>query len=185
MAPRYDATNWRTKLRMAKVKMSDEEVGLYLAHYAETGLGYAASRVAGVHYHTIQAMRKNDKDFDAECAVAEQCYAEKVGQVIRDWSFKGIHRISYDRNGEVVGSCHEPAVKMIEMEAKRTTPGYRDRSHLDVDVKHGGVLVVPAFVSPSAWVEEVQADEVTKLSPMAKVIEHQDNNKQTKNKDTE
>lgn len=170
-APHYDATNWRTKLRMSKVRMSDDEVAIYLEHYADHGLGYAAAREAGVHYHTIQTMRKNDPDFDTECAVAEACYAERVGQVVRHWTFNPIVKESYDRNGELVGRITEPAVKMIEMEAKRTTAGYRDRSHLDIDVKHGGVLVAPSFVSPSDWVKQVEANEVDKRSPIVLALE--------------
>ena len=162
---RFNATNWRTKVQMARVKMDDPTKELFLEHYAEFNRKSDAAHHAGVSWHTYKLQRKEDAEFGRACEACEQHYRDKVAGVVHDWVMSGVTKKSYNRDGEIIFEQHEPSVKLIELEARRIDESYRDNRHVDVAVSQGGVLVAPAAITPNEWVKEVEKSNTDKPSP--------------------
>lgn len=54
--------------------------------------------------------------------------------------------------------------RMLELEAKRTNPGYRDKQTIDMN-HGGGVMVAPAKISAEDWIKELREDNKTRRPP--------------------
>ena len=64
----------------------------------------------------------------------------------------------------VPAAVHKYSDRMLEMEAKRVEPAYRDKGTLDLNHK-GGVMVAPAAKTPTQWVQDQEKDNETKQRP--------------------
>lgn len=122
---------------------SDRKKVLFLSLYARTNRMGDSAAAAGVTLSTVRSHMQTDPDFGEAVVASEQEYRDHVVALIQDLAFNGTEKINYDRNGNVISTEKIYPYKLIELEAKRVEPGYRDRQDLNIGFT-GGVLVAPA-----------------------------------------
>ena len=157
---------------MANAKRTPKLEQIILEELARGGNKTEAVTAAGVTLPTLRNWRKDDKEFNAACETALEAYAESLQAEVRrrgrdGWMepvfFRGQLALVplMDSAGQIVyddektdddgnkmpvmvpAAIRKYSDRMLELEAKRQIPEYRDKHEVDHHVT-GGVLVVPA-----------------------------------------
>lgn len=177
-----DQINWRTKLQDGRIKFDDEQKAIYLVEMRAHGLKGRSAEAAGVTNTCVQKHRKNDPEFDEGVDEAIEFYRGYIAAEVRrrgaeGWEepmfFKGVRMIEpvMDEKGvPVMDDKGKPVFKfatitrfsdrLLELEAKRIDPTYRDKTTIDLQGTGGGVLLAPAGMTPEEAVarnEELNA----------------------------
>lgn len=138
--------NWRTRIISQRTKFDEEAKGRFIDSYKEFARIGDACAAAGITRATYQRHLKQDDDFAEACMAAEEEYRAKLIAHHQDLVFNGTKKVTYDRNGNVVGEEQIYPIPLIQMELRKHDEGYRDKKEMDVNVS-GGVLVAPADVA--------------------------------------
>jgi len=113
----------------------------FLTYLAATGMHAHAAVYAGVVPKTIIEHRHADPEFDDRVLAAESWYRETIQSEVRRRATGYKKPLSYQ--GKLTGdTVEEYDSKMLELEARRVEPGYRDKAAVDVNVAPGGVVAV-------------------------------------------
>lgn len=135
--------NWRSKIKMSRIKFGDAEKGIFLETYRKWGRMGEAAAAAGVSTQSVRKAIDEDEDFAEALMMAEEEYREKLIGHHQDLVFNGTIKKSYDRNGNIVSEETIYPIRLIELELKKHDPGYREKQ--EISHKHsGGVLIAPA-----------------------------------------
>jgi hypothetical protein len=142
---------WRTKVKMTRVKMDDRAKGAFLEEYAKWGRMGESAQAAGVSSQSIRKALEDDEDFAAAMLIAEEHYRDKLIGHHQDLVFNGQEKNTYGRDGSLISTERIYPIRLIELELKKHDSGYRDKQ--EVAVSHsGGVLVAPAEMGTiEAW----------------------------------
>lgn len=188
-----DQTNWRRRLQQAKIKFDDEAKEVYLTTLADCGLKGEAARMAGVCQATVGNHLENDEEFAEAVKEAIEEYSDKISATVRRRGSEGILEPVYQKGARVIdyllnedGSVAkdpetgEPVLvpatirkfsdRMLELEAKRVNPGYRDKTQVDMDVTGGVLLVRPQFTPEE---EDAEADRANAEARERRRLQHQ------------
>jgi len=134
---------WRTEIRMSRIKFDDKAKEIFLREYAKWGRMGEAAAAAGVSPQTVRAHLEDDEDFAEALIMQETEYQEKLIGHHQNLLFNGTTKKSYDRNGNLVSEETIYPIRLIELELKKHDEGYRDKQ--EVKVNHtGGVMIAPA-----------------------------------------
>lgn len=135
--------NWRSKIKMSRIKFGDAEKGVFLETFRKWGRMGESAAAAGVSTQTVRKAIDEDEDFAEALMMAEEEYREKLIGHHQDLVFNGTIKKSYDRNGNLVSEETVYPIRLIELELKKHDPGYREKQ--EISHKHsGGVLIAPA-----------------------------------------
>lgn len=135
--------NWRSKIKMSRIKFGDAEKGIFLETYRKWGRMGEAAAAAGVSTQSVRKAIDEDEDFAEALMMAEEEYREKLIGHHQNLVFNGTIKKSYDRNGNLVSEETIYPIRLIELELKKHDPGYREKQ--EISHKHsGGVLIAPA-----------------------------------------
>ncbi len=117
----------------------------FLAVLETAGSFQAAADAVGVDVKTAYNARKADAEFDAMCESARARYADSIrAEVRRRGVFGWVEPVF--QGGTQVGLVRKYSDRLLELEAKRVDPAYRDKVALEHSGGIGitaGVLVVP------------------------------------------
>jgi hypothetical protein len=164
--PVADQTNWRRKLQAGSIKFDDAAKEIFLAEYAEHNRKKHAATAAGVSVITVTLHCKNDPNFAHAYDEAQAAYRDKfVEHAIGDLAFKGNPIMRATKEGVVYEEKREFPVPLIAMELKRIDAGYRDKQEVNL-TGGGGVLVVPAAMTPAEWVADQARKNEERQNPM-------------------
>jgi hypothetical protein len=143
--------NWRSKIKMSRIKFGDAEKGIFLEVFRKWGRMGEAAAAAGVSTQCVRKAIHEDEDFAEAVLIAEEEYKEKLIGHHQNLVFNGTIRKNYDRKGNVVSEETIYPIRLIELELKKHDPGYREKQ--EVSVNHsGGVLIAPAeMASVDDW----------------------------------
>jgi hypothetical protein len=134
---------WRTYIRMSRVKFDDEAKARFLDEYRKWGRMGESAAAAGVSKQTVRKALEDDEDFAEAVMACEEEYKDKLIAHHQDLVFNGQEKISYDRNGQIVSKEQIFPIRLIELELKKHDRGYREKIEQEITHK-GGVLVAPA-----------------------------------------
>lgn len=134
---------WRTFIRMSRVKFDDEAKARFLDEYRKWGRMGESAAAAGVSKQTVRKALEDDEDFAEAVIACEEEYKDKLISHHQDLVFNGQEKVSYDRNGNIVSRETIYPIRLIEMELKKHDKGYREKIEQEITHK-GGVLVAPA-----------------------------------------
>jgi len=135
--------NWRSRIKMERIKFDDKAKGIFLNEYRKWGRMGESAAAAGVSTQCVRFHIDQDEEFAEALMMAENEYQDKLIAHHQDLVFNGTERNSYDRNGNLVSTETIYPIRLIELELKKHDKGYREKQELEV--KHsGGVLVAPA-----------------------------------------
>lgn len=137
---------WRVKIVSQREKLNDEAKQIFLQQYAEHARMGHSARAAGVSPQTVRRHIEIDPDFAEACVTAEHQYRDRLIEHHQNLVFEGMTKVTYDRQGNVVGEEKIYPIRLIELELRKHDEGYRDKREVDVKVS-GGVLVAPADVA--------------------------------------
>lgn len=157
---------WRTVIRMSRIKFDDKAKEVFLVEYAKWGRMGEAASAAGVSSQTVRKAMEDDEEFAEAMMMQEEEYRDKLIGHHQDLVFNGTLKKSYDRNGNLVSEERQYPIRLIELELKKHDKGYRDKQ--EVAVTHsGGVLVAPAETkSIDDWEERFgKAKDITPVVP--------------------
>lgn len=135
---------WREVIRMSRRKFdNDFAKGRFLEQYARWGRIGEAAAAAGVSTQTVRKAMEDDEEFAEAVMIAEEAYREKLIAHHQDLVFNGTEKITYNKEGAIVGTEKIYPIRLIELELKKHDKGYRDKQEVDITHK-GGVLIAPA-----------------------------------------
>lgn len=134
---------WRTFIRMSRVKFDDDAKARFLNEYRKWGRMGESAAAAGVSKQTVRKALEDDEDFAEAVMACEEEYKDKLIAHHQDLVFNGQEKISYDRNGNVVSREQIFPIRLIELELKKHDKGFREKIEQEVTHK-GGVLLVPS-----------------------------------------
>lgn len=165
-----DQTNWRIKMQTSRLKFDDPQKQVYLAELRLTGRKGRAAQAAGVCGNTVDKHRDSDPDFAEAAAEAVETYNDHIAQHVHDagtigdlkpvfYKGKRMTEPILDENGvhlkDPKGELRwrfvevwEKNYRMLEIEAKRGDPTYRDKTSIDLNTTGGGVILAPAGTTP-------------------------------------
>lgn len=157
---------WRTVVRFSRRKFdNDFAKGRFLEQYAKWGRIGEAAAAAGVSTQTVRKACEDDPDFAEAVMIAEEAYREKLIAHHQDLVFNGTEKITYGKEGQIVGMERIYPIRLIELELKKHDKGYREKQEVDITHK-GGVLIAPAEMNT--------IDDWEKRFAQAKVIESEE-----------
>lgn len=165
--PISDQTNWRKKLAPGRIKFDDEAKELFLAAFAEHGRKKHAAMAAGVSVLTVVNHCKNDPDFAHAYDEAQAEYRDKfVAKAIEELAYHGIPIYKVNQvTGEMFEERREHPVRLLEIELRRIDATYRDKQEVNL-TGVGGVIVVPAGMTPSEWVADQAKKNESRVNPL-------------------
>ena len=138
------------------VKWTQQVCASVLNHIVNYGVVAHACLSQGVSYRTFKDLIKAYPAFEKLKAEARELYRDKVSRAVHNRAIVGWLEPQFFK-GEFCGYIRKFSDRMLEMQAKRYVPEYRDKSAVDVNVK-GGVLVVnPGDIEDKeAWLDEMR-----------------------------
>lgn len=127
-----------------------------LNHIVNYGVLCHACLSLGVSYRTFGVLVKTYPGFKALKEEAQDLYRDKVSRAVHNRAIVGWLEPQFHK-GQFCGYIRKFSDRMLELQAKRYVPEYRDKSAVDVNVK-GGVLVVnPSDIEDKdAWLDEMR-----------------------------
>lgn len=102
--------------------------------------------------------------YNKDGRVYEPVYDERTGQMqrravtveVKDPKTGEIRQEERDELVMVPAFVREFSDRLLELEAKRVEPTYRDKSTIDLNTGGGGVLVAPAGMTPEQWIANAE-----------------------------
>jgi len=134
---------WRTEIRMSRIKFDDKAKEIFLLEYAKWGRMGESAAAAGVSPQTVRKAMEDDEEFAEALYMQEQEYQDKLIGHHQNLLFNGTTKKSYDRNGNLVSEETIYPIRLIELELKKHDKGYRDKQEIAVN-HSGGVMIAPA-----------------------------------------
>ena len=142
----------------APTTFTAEKLAMILNEICNTGVAGLACVTCGVGVSHFRRLRAEHEELQAITDEAMSIYHERLRYTIHNKAVDGWEEPVFYK-GEEVGSVHKFSERMLEMQAKRHMPEYRDKSQMDVNVA-GGVLVVHAPVmSREEWLKQHESQE--------------------------
>lgn len=163
--PVANQTNWRDKLEATRIKFDDEQKIVYANALAGHGLKGRSAQTAGVCMQTVRKHLENDPDFAELVEEALETYRDKFVDHLTTLAYDGVLVKKYNKEGELIEERIDYPIRLIELEAKRVEPGYRDKQQIDINTGNTGVLLAPADKTPEQWVREALEENKTKQPP--------------------
>jgi hypothetical protein len=166
----------RKRLRLTRKGLfGDREKMLFLSIYSKTNRMMDACDAVGVSPMKVREHIKTDEEFGQAVMEAEQAYRDHVVALIQDLAFNGREKVNYDRNNNVISKETIYPIRLIELEAKRVEPGYRDKQEVNIGIT-GGVMVAPASLGTiEEWEKQFGAKKIVDASfeevPMDNLVE--------------
>lgn len=183
---RADQTGWRQKLQQSRIKFDDDQKDIYIEALEQHGLKGRAAETAGVCRQTVGDHLENDEGFKLRYGAALEKYRDTIAEEVKrrgqaGWDepifHKGVRALEPVLNpdgttmledGQPIyryASIRKFSDRLLELEAKRVDPAYRDKQTIDLNQTGGGVLVAPADMTPQEWIEQQKIENAKKLAP--------------------
>ena len=111
-----------------------------LNHIVNYGVLAHACLSQGVSYRTLELLQKDYPAFAALKVEAQGLYRDKVSRAIHNRAITGWLEPQFHK-GQFCGYIRKFSDRLLELQAKRYEPEYRDKSAVDLNVT-GGVLAI-------------------------------------------
>lgn len=135
-----------------------ENARAYLDRVAETGCLSRSAVDVGLRPGSVNKWRETDEEFEAGVQESLELYRDSLRAEIRRRGRDGYDE-PLTHKGEKTGqTVKKYSDKLLELEAKRHDPTYRDRVTVDANVK-GGVLVVAPIPTEEEFLRKVEAGD--------------------------
>ena len=157
-----------------RIKFDDAKKDEFCELLAKSGRIYAAAAAVGFNTRTIKLHRKTYPDFDEEVNEALAAYADRVRSQVARLGVEGVlepmtGRVGKDKDG-VIAYRRVWNTRMLELEAKRVDPAYRDSNRMpgsggddeNGGRSKGGILVVYPTMQDAEWEEATEGEILTR-----------------------
>lgn len=122
------------------VKWTPKVLAEVLNELCNCGVIYRSCIACGVGYDQFLKLRKTVKQIEDLAEAAQEYYRQKISHTVHDRAIHGWDEPVYYK-GDVVGHVRRFSDRLLELQAKRHCPEYRDKSQMDLNVA-GGVLLI-------------------------------------------
>lgn len=143
----------------------------FCKHLAILGRFTHAARAVGVGNNTVRFHEKNNPDFNEKVIDAQQEYRDRIAAEVYRRAVEGWDEpiIGGKDKDKVVCLVRKYSDRLLEMEAKRVDPGYREKQTLNVG-QQGGVIVINASpVDADEWRDKYNK-QVVDVSSSARTV---------------
>lgn len=125
----------------------------FCEEFAKHGRKKQAADSAGVSLATVQRYLSADPVFKDMVFEAQAVYRDHVAEEVYRRAIVGVDKVILGGQfkDEILGYEKVYSDRLLELEAKRVEPGYRDRGNIDIAVKEGGVLVIGGQGNIDEW----------------------------------
>ena len=140
----------------------------FCEEYAKHGRKKQAADVAGVSIHTVNRYLSADLVFKDMFSEAMATYRDHIAEEVYRRAVIGVDKmvLGGQFKDEILGYEKVYSDRLLEMEAKRVEPGYRDKGNIDIAVKEGGVLVINTqSASVEDWESQYKDEKVIDVTP--------------------
>lgn len=184
--------DWRRRFRKGNLPFTEGAKMMFLASLSAHGLRNRACIVAGISDGTFRRALEKDPEFAEAVADALEQYRDLVAQAVFERGVRGWQEPVYQKGARVMepitddngivqygpdgrllmmpASIRKYDSALLQMEAKRVDPAYRDK-HIDINTGGGGVLVAPS--GESSVDEWIARQEEKAAATEAPIIEHE------------
>jgi hypothetical protein len=144
------------KFEIGKIRVTTAAITKILNEIALTGVMYKACIATGVSPLQFLRLRKENNALELLASEAKEIYREHISQVVHHRAIEGWEEPVFYQ-GREVGTVRKYSDRLLEMQARRHIPEYRESTQMDVNVV-AGVLVVsaPATLDQAEWLENAK-----------------------------
>jgi hypothetical protein len=145
--------DWRKRYTEGASKFNEQAKVRYLEVLSKTGRTGQACTAVDICYQTLANHRKADPVFAAAEEQALEHYRDYIMGKVEEFATVGFKEPVYNKDGDHIGDKRVIFPALLQMEAKRVQPGYKDKTEVDMNVSGGSVLVVPPTMSQEEWMK--------------------------------
>jgi len=114
------------------------------------GVEYKAVQAHGLSTHAWFEMRRRIPEVQRLRELAFEVYRQRIELAISNRAIEGwLEPVYY--NGQLVGWKRKFSDSLLELQAKRHIPEYRDKHTVDLQVSAGALIIPAAAVSEEQW----------------------------------
>ena len=138
----------------------------FCEEFAKHGRKKQAADVSGVSIHTINRYLSADPVFKDMVQESIATYRDHIAEEVYRRAVTGVDKmiLGGQFKDEILGYEKVYSDRLLELEAKRVEPGYRDKGSIDIAVKEGGVLVINQTSSMEEWENQFK-EKVIDVTP--------------------
>ncbi len=138
------------------VRWSQQITANVLNHIVNYGVLAHACLSQGLSYRSFGELNKDYPGLEVLKKEAQGLYRDKVSRAVHNRAITGRLETQFHK-GQFCGYIRKFSDRLLELQAKRYEPEYRDKNTLDVNVA-GGVLVVnqDAVEDKDAWLDTMR-----------------------------
>lgn len=140
----------------------------FCQEFAKHGRKKQAADVAGVSIHTVNRYASADPVFRDMMAESIATYRDHIAEEVYRRAVVGVDKmiLGGQFKDEILGYEKVYSDRLLELEAKRVEPGYRDKGSIDIAVKEGGVLVINQGASSiDDWENQFKEEKIIDVTP--------------------
>jgi hypothetical protein len=124
-----------------------------LNEISNCGVYYRSCIARGVGYDQFLKLRKTVKEIEELAEMALEFYRQKISHTVHNRAVAGWEEPVFYK-GECVGYVRRFSDRLLELQAKRHCPEYRDRSQMDLNVAGGVLLITGTRPDKEAFLDE-------------------------------
>ena len=121
-----------------------------------------AAKAVGVHVSTVRNMIKSNPLFAAMVDEAKEVYKDRILEAVYERAVNGIDEpiIGGVNRDSIVAYKKIYSDRLLELEAKRVEPSYRDKAGVEINTGKGVLVVQGSGMSEADWSEKYGTKEI-------------------------
>jgi len=124
-----------------------------LNEIASCGVYYKACAAAGVSLAQFNRLREVHPEIKALVEEAKLYYQDLISHTVHNRAIEGWDEPVFYQ-GRMIGTQRKFSDRLLELQAKRHCPEYRDKSEIDVKVAHGVLIIREPEMSQEEWLAQ-------------------------------
>lgn len=143
-------------------KFDLDRMEVFCAEFAKHSRMTVAAKAVGIHVGTAHSMLKSNPLFAAMLDEAKAIYKDRILEAVYQRAVEGIDEpiIGGVNRDSIVAYKKVYSDRLLELEAKRVEPGYRDRAGVEINTGKGVLVVQGSGMSEADWNEKYGTKEI-------------------------
>lgn len=143
-------------------KFDMDKMEVFCTEFAKHSRMSVAARAVGITVSTVYSMLKSNPIFVAMVEEAKAIYKDRILEAVYERAVEGIDEpiIGGINRDSIVAYKKVYSDRLLELEAKRVEPAYRDKAGVEINTGKGVLVVQGSGMSEADWNEKYGAKEV-------------------------
>lgn len=150
-------------------KLNLDMMEVFCTEYSKHSRFSTAAKAVGVHVSTVKNAIKTNPVFAAMVDEAKEVYKDRIMEAVYVRAVDGINEpiIGGPNRDEIVAYKRVYSDRLLELEAKRVEPMYRDKAGIEINTGKGVLVVQGSGMTEDDWNKKYSQQQV---DTQAKVI---------------